>query len=114
MSFGLRQSIVVLLLWTISGCGEKSIEEEVLELMEESLEHNQSMTDNRNTGISVSADGKEFKKSVEGSDLEESVGVNDKGELVYKGGFKKESLRVNGRLFFRMESPVGRGLKKMA
>ena len=39
---------MVLLLWTISGCGEKSIEE-VLELMEESLEHNQSMTDNRNT-----------------------------------------------------------------
>ena len=105
---------MLLLLWTTSGCGEKSIEEEVLELMEENLEHNQSMTDNRNTGISVSADGKEFKKSVEGSDLEESVGVNEKGELVYKGGFKKESLRVNGRLFFRMESPVGRGLKKMA
>ena len=98
---------MVLLLWTISGCGEKSIEEEVLELMEESLEHNQSMTDNRNTGISVSADGKEFKKSVEGSDLEESVGVNDKGELVYKGGFKKGKPEGKWTTFFGWKAPLG-------
>ena len=103
---------MVLLLWTISGCGEKSIEEEVLELMEESLEHNQSMTDNRNTGISVSADGKEFKKSVEGSDLEESVGVNDKGELVYKGGFKKGKPEGKWTTFFSDGKPRWEGIKK--
>ena len=109
--FGKYLSTTLFVLGMFS-CGEKKMKDEVIEILEQREEKNGYPLQGKNPKISVSSDGLEFKKKIEGTDTEESVGVNENGEIVYKGGFKNGKPEGEWTTFFADGKPRWKGTKR--
>ena len=109
--FGKHLSTTLIVLGIFS-CGEKKMEDEVFEILEDGEENNDSALQEKNPKIAISEDGLEFKKKIDGTDTEESVGVNESGEIVYKGGFKNGKPEGEWTTFFADGKPRWKGTKR--
>ena len=89
------------------------MEDEVFKILEDSEEeNNDSVLQEKNPKIAISEDGLEFKKKIDGTNREESVGVNEIGEIVYKGGFKNGKPEGEWTTFFADGKPRWKGTKR--
>ena len=111
MNFFVKLLPTTLIFFGILSCGEKKMEDEVFEILESSEEINDLVIQEKNPKISISEDGLEFKKKIAGTDTEESLGVNDSGEIVYKGGFKNGKPEGEWTTFFSDGKPRWKGIK---
>jgi len=112
MNFLGKHLFSILLVLGLFSCGEKKMEDEVFEILEKSEENNDSVIQEKNLKISISNDGLEFKKKIDGTDSEESVGINDSGDIVYKGGFKNGKPEGEWTTFFADGKPRWKGTKR--
>ena len=102
-------SIWLLLLFS---CGEPTLEDQVLEALNDRLDTNNSKLYLIDKQIKISQDGLEFKKVNSVSGLTDAVGLNHLGQIAYKGSFKKDQPHGSWTTFYDNGRPRWRGSKK--
>ncbi len=103
------QTAVLLVLF--SSCGKDSFEDQVLEYLRLG-DGDVSADFLESHALSVSSDGKEFRRKANAQGFEESIGLNDFGEVVFKGGFRDGQAEGEWTTFFSDGKPRWQGMKE--
>ena len=109
-TFG-KASFITLGMLFLLCCNNDDFEDQVLDYLDEHAGEDTKSPSKNDIEFLVSSDQREFKKQMPSSNLEESIGVNEKGEVVYKGYFKEGKPEGKWTTFFPDGKPRWEGTK---